>query len=600
MEVPVTEALPGKSRKRPKLPEKWKANLAKKERYSSHSLPEPITCNHDTKTYQCKKLKVRDLQKFHDRFYATPLKAKQDALILKCCTIKKTCRRRPTKNVRKCREYTIKYAIYAQKKIVPVCQQVFLNTLGIKKYRVQFVMQNFFTTGKLPDEKRGGDRKTQKYAAKRQSVREFIKSLKCVESHYCRSSTQQRKYLPSELNINKLYKLYKSQNPDSTVKSSYFRFIFNADFNLSFGTPRTDVCSKCIELSEKIKTENDQSVKVNLMTEKRIHRLKARAFFNMLREKKEGMATFSFDCQKNLVLPKLPDQSCYYSRQLYLYNFAMIRGSSKDPLNKDTSFAYTWTENEFAKSANEIASAVYDRLNKSDFTNVSHIRLIADGCGGQNKNSSMLAMCCRWLLDNKSINKIELVFPVTGHSYMPADRVFGNIEKEIRKKEVITSPSEYIDIIGKYATITELTSVPIYDWKTCVLQVLKTTAQFHFKISQCKRFILKRSKTRENVLVRGEVFYNSDTGVSKTICKAGKTTEMIKPSIITKGVVVKSLKLRDVKQLLTKHYGENWAELQQLQFYTNVLSVQIDEDEEPTEEIDCEMGSQDEECGIRV
>lgn len=32
MEVPVTEALPGKSRKRPKLPEKWKANLAKKER----------------------------------------------------------------------------------------------------------------------------------------------------------------------------------------------------------------------------------------------------------------------------------------------------------------------------------------------------------------------------------------------------------------------------------------------------------------------------------------------------------------------------------------------------------------------------------------
>ncbi|CAH2095681.1 unnamed protein product [Euphydryas editha] len=195
-------------------------------------------------------------------------------------------------------------------------------------------MQYFFTKGKPPDKKRDGDRRTQKYAAKRQSVREFIKSLKCVESHYCRSSTQQCKYLPSELNINKSYKLYNSQNPDSTVKSSYFRFIFNADFNLSSGTPRTDVCSKCIELSEKLKTENDPSVKVNLMTEKRIHRLKARAFFNMFREKKEGMATFSFDCQKKLVLPKVPDHSFYCSRQLYMYNFTMIRGSSKDPLNK--------------------------------------------------------------------------------------------------------------------------------------------------------------------------------------------------------------------------------------------------------------------------
>lgn len=32
MEEPVKEALPGKARKRQKQPEKWKANLAKKQR----------------------------------------------------------------------------------------------------------------------------------------------------------------------------------------------------------------------------------------------------------------------------------------------------------------------------------------------------------------------------------------------------------------------------------------------------------------------------------------------------------------------------------------------------------------------------------------
>lgn len=114
------------------------------------------------------------------------------------------------------------------------------------------------------------------------------------------------------------------------------------------------------------------------MTEKKIHKLRAQAFFKLLKEKKEEMITFSFDCQKNLVLPKMPEQSCYYSR--YLYNFTIVKGSSKDSLNKNTTFVYVWTENEYAKGSNQIASAVYDRLNKTDLTDVTHVRLVADGC----------------------------------------------------------------------------------------------------------------------------------------------------------------------------------------------------------------------------
>lgn len=554
-------------------------------------------------------MKLQDLLKFHNTFYAKPIKKQQDAIILKCCSAKQIQRKRPTKNVRKSRECSIKYAIYVKKQLVPVCQQVFLKTLGITKYRVQYVMRTFFSTGQLASERRGGDRKTQKYGPLRQSVHRFIKSLNCIEAHYCRSSTRQRKYLPSELNIKKLHKIYKSQNPDSAVKLSYFRAIFNMDFNLGFGNPRTDACSKCIELTEKIKTEKESSNKVKLITDKRIHVLKAKAFFNLLREKKEGMATFSFDCQKNLVLPKVPDQSCYYSRQLYLYNFAIIRGSSNDPLNKDNSRSFVWTENEHFKGSNEIASAVYHTLNQSDLTNVNHIRLVADGCGGQNKNSVMLAMCSRWLLDNGSIKKMELVFPVTGHSFMPADRIFGNIEKEIRKREVITSPSEYAAIIGQYTTVTELTKIPIYNWKNCVHEVLKTTAQFHFKISQCKRFVFKRSKKAGNILVRGEIFFTADTGVPKSICKVGKKTEMIQAPVIPKGVPVKQLKLRDVRKLLTNHYGDNWPNLPDLKFYSDVINNLSDTEQEEGEGEEGEGEERDgddvcqtcdEECNLRV
>lgn len=62
-------------------------------------------------------------------------------------------------------------------------------------------MQNFFESGRVPTEKRRGDRKKQKFAAQRQSVHSFLKSLNCVEAHYCRGSSQQRKYRPSELKL---------------------------------------------------------------------------------------------------------------------------------------------------------------------------------------------------------------------------------------------------------------------------------------------------------------------------------------------------------------------------------------------------------------
>ncbi|KAH9641530.1 hypothetical protein HF086_011422 [Spodoptera exigua] len=332
MEVPVTEAIHGRGRKRKREPDKWKANRAKIERYSSQSLPGKITCNHNSKSFGCKNLRVKDQLDFHRAFYATPIKKNQDALILKCCSVNKTNRKRPTKNVRKGRDFTIKYTIYTKnKKIIPVCQKVFLNTLGITKYRVQYVMRNFFANGILPNEKRGGDHKYKKYSTQRQAVYSFIKSLKCVGAHYCRGTTTQRKYLPSELNIKKLYKMFIEKNPNSPVKQSYFRAIFNEDFNLGFGSPRTDVCSRCIEFQEKIKAEKDVSKKNQLIIEQRVHKLKSQAFFKLLREKKDQMATFSFDCQKNLVLPKVPDQSCYYSRQLQLDTCTISQLFKEDP-----------------------------------------------------------------------------------------------------------------------------------------------------------------------------------------------------------------------------------------------------------------------------
>lgn len=325
------------------------------------------------------------------------------------------------------------------------------------------------------------------------------------------------------------------------------------------------------------------------MIEKRVHKLRAKAFFRLLQEKSEDLITFSFDCQKNNPLPRVPDQSAYYSRQIYLYNFTIVQGSSKDCLNKNTSFAYLWTENEFPKTANQIASAVYDRLNKTNFEGINTVRLVADGCGGQNKNSILLCMLSRWLLDNTSVKKIEIVFPITGHSFMPPDRVFGNIEKILKKHEVIIQPQEYIDIIATNTTVTNMRDIQMLDFRSAAKDVLKPTARWPFKISECKRFILKRSKTPGNVLIRGELYFHSDMSKAVNVCKPGLKTNMIRPSTVPLGAPLNRAKISDVDALLKKHFGTDWENNEECQFYVNIMrSPVIQEKETEDDENYCE------------
>lgn len=349
-------------------------------------------------------------------------------------------------------------------------------------------------------ERRGGDRKTEKYAGRKASVMRFIQMFKTVESHYCRNKSV-RTYLPSGLSVSGMWRQYcKKAESDTSfimVKKSYFCRIFNTCYNIGFGSPRTDVCSTCLQLSERIKKEKDEKVKQNLLTERRIHKLRAKAFFSMLEEEREGLKTISFDCQKNQPMPKIPDQSAYYSRQLYTYNFAVVTGSSHSSLSKENVTLYSWTEDRFHKGADEIASAVFNTLCNLQLENINTVRLMADGCGGQNKNSVMVTMCTKWLgVDAPHhVKTLELIFPVTGHSFIPLDRVFGQIEKVIKKKDTIVSPNEFLEIFKSHGNVLTLgQDVDVYEWKNDCQNVIKPPAQWHVRFNMCKRFILRKGK----------------------------------------------------------------------------------------------------------
>ncbi|CAG9782301.1 unnamed protein product [Diatraea saccharalis] len=208
------------------------------------------------------------------------------------------------------------------------------------------------------------------------------------------------------------------------------------------------------------------------MIEKRIHRLKYKAFYKIIQNESEHVQTITFDCQKNQDLPKLPDQAAYYSRQFSFYNFSIVLGNSKAKLTKENVRSYYWDETTHAKGSNEIISAVYNFLQQLTLNEEDKIlRVISDGCSGQNKNTGMIAMLGKWLYSNapRHVKKVELIFPVVGRSFIPSHRVFAKIEKTL-KTQVITSPLNYVSVLEENATCISLASIPVYDWKKVMKQ----------------------------------------------------------------------------------------------------------------------------------
>lgn len=465
-----------------------------------------------------------DLQDFNSAFYGKSDKIYQDDFIIKYCLAKSPIRKRTYNGKGDEKQMILTYLMRKSSgETIPVCQNFFLRALSIKKGRVRGVMMRHKSSGMMAMEKRGGDHKSEKNKQLKEDIISFIKQFKGVESHYCRSKSR-RVYLPSDLNVATMHKMFINEKSD--CKLSFFRKIFNTKFNISFLHPRSDMCSKCLELKEKIRIEPEEIKLQQLKTDLDVHTRRANVFFDFLKEKSQYMKTLSFDCGKNQPLPKVPDQAAYYSRQLHFYNYTIVEGDSQANINKNNVFSYVWTEDIHTKGPNELASALYHCLqNRVNLDNVKILRLMADGCSGQNKNSILIGMLSKWLASDAPafLKRIELVFPVTGHSFIPPDRVFGLIEKEIKRRNIIVKPEEYINFVKNHATVTELNDIQVLNWKSAIQEIQKGTNSLPFKIMSCKRFIFSRKKAdRRSIIVRGEVNYKSDTACHRTITKPGK------------------------------------------------------------------------------
>lgn len=231
------------------------------------------------------------------------------------------------------------------------------------------------------------------------------------------------------------------KNIKPIVKYYYFSVHFKNNFNLSFGTPRTDTCQTCDRLKNLIDHETDQELKLQFELEKEIHISKAEVFYNDLKlfvekaKSNKEIEVLSFDFQQNMLSPHIPCGDVFYKRQIWVYNFRIYSGKTGQ------SYHYMYDESIAKKGQNDVISFIHDFLKNKLAPGVKNIYKFTDNCSSQNKNNGLFQYLYT-VIQSKLFNLETIThrYPEPGHRFLPCDRYFGSIEKV--KRNVDQKPTK--------------------------------------------------------------------------------------------------------------------------------------------------------------
>lgn len=355
-------------------------------------------------------------------------------------------------------------------------------------------------------------------------------SFKGRESHYGLEKSR-RLYLPEELNITKLYHMFKEKFPNVKLSYESYRTIFNTEYNISFGYPRTDTCPTCDEhISKRKQFQLDKNLDELKKIDEEIlqHKRNADKFYQKKRKsRKESkqnakVVSICMDYCKNVSLPNITTNDVYYKRQLSMYSFNIHN------LSTGESYFYTYHEEIGGKGSNEVASFFFHFINNFLNDGVSEIRIFCDSCGGQNKNYNIFRFIHYIVMNNiHGLSKISMTFPVRGHSYLECDKNVGLLNLKTRME----IPVDYENLIRNARrkpssfSVISINQTDIKDWVS-FLNESDYVKQCPFKTQQVKE-IWVSSENPCSITYRSS--YNG-TMESKSIVKE-KPKSLSKPNV---------------------------------------------------------------------
>lgn len=410
---------------------------------------------------------------------------------------------------------TFRYHVLVGDRRVKVCAAAFISIYGISEKRVRRIRQ-LKTSGKPVRDLRGAHTSYTLDPAVYQAIDKHIRSYPTKITHY---SGKEKQFLSEKLNVKLMHQMFLEEHQVKVSYQAYWAY-FNANFNLSFGQPQVDTCCTCEELSIKIKSPHLNDVaKRAAVAEKIVHKRRSNKFFNRIKEDvadakieiNTNVLSLAIDYMQNISLPLIPVQELFYMRQLTVSVFCI------HDVKKNVATIYLYHEGEARKSPNETCSFILDYLSSVPQGDYDELNIYADNCGGQNKNHCFSKLF-QALTDLKRFKKINQFFPIRGHSFLPCDRDFSIIKRELKKHDRIYSVREITEIIIKSSKTQKFVVVEV-DSSRMVYNVKDWWSKFYKRNVASEE--TKRKRKEERIFFGISKFhhfeYNSD---HQGVCKA--------------------------------------------------------------------------------
>lgn len=451
------------------------------------------------------------------------------------------------------------YARQYNLKSTPVCRDMFVKTLGISTKRVNTALCKL-RSGSVMDKRGKAQAGMNKLSdVKTEEVKHHINKLPRYKSHYRRAESHSE-YLPPEMTLQKMYNLYKNEVDSPTSFSSYRR-IFLKFFDLKFKTLKKDTCNVCDSLSARVCSAVGEE-KAEIEELHNLHKdlwVRARSKMNEDLKKATKEETFeciTFDLEKTLPLPRIPTNVIFYKRQLWVYNAGIHSGKH------GKGYCYVWVENQAGRGAQEIGSCIMKHIEKEIQSGITHLVLWSDSCGGQNRNIKMVLILKACLESHPTLEDIRLKFLVSGHSFLPNDADFSDIECALKHVQRLYLPSDYVAVMKscrkkKPFLVTEMTSNDFFGTeKLEKIIVNRKTNQNNDKINWLKlREIKLTKKEPTKIYVRTDFESTFDKIDVARHTPRGRQQKHFsyKQSLVpmwTKGKPIAAPKLKDLKSVM--------------------------------------------------
>ena len=334
------------------------------------------------------KFSAEELQSILQSFNDLPTHEAQNIYLRGCVNVvpETSIRRRPrNEDAVERKSYT--FTITLPRKTEKVCKAAFMGVHGIKESRMKKKVFNFDVS--IADGRGKHDNHPKLDDTVRRAIREHIKKFPARESHYSRSSNAKKVYLDADFTVAKMHRQFiEEHTAHKDVKYWVYNDIFNYEFNISFGYPRSDICDTCEKLTTQLKAAeatSDHTKAAELKRQHELHVRKADVFNTQIAEATEAAKlsgdtdVIAMDYEKNLPLPLTGVGQEYYKRQLWLHNLCI------HSTVENQATMYVYAEHYAGKGANEVISCLDHYITQLPPT-VTKLIVFVDNCFSQNKN----------------------------------------------------------------------------------------------------------------------------------------------------------------------------------------------------------------------